>query len=70
MVRSGIGRNFALVGDQKDGHAPLLVDAAEDLHDLVAGGGIQGAGGFVGQDEGRVAHQGAGDGHPLLLATR
>ena len=31
--------------------------------------GVQGPGRLVGQDEGGVADQGPGDGHPLLLAT-
>ena len=30
---------------------------------------VQVAGGFVGQNDGRLVDQGAGDGHPLLLAA-
>ena len=36
---------------------------------LAAGVGVQSAGGLVGQDDRRVAHQSPGDGHALLLAA-
>ena len=39
-------------------------------HDLLAGAGIQVAGGLVGQQYHRTGHDGAGDGHPLLLSAR
>ena len=31
--------------------------------------GVQGAGGFVGEDDGRICHQCAGNGHSLFLAS-
>ena len=37
---------------------------------MAAGLGVQGAGGLVGHDDGRVGADGPGDGHPLLLAAR
>ena len=42
---------------------------AEEVEDLLAGLGVQVAGGLVGQQQGRVVDQGPGDGHPLLLAA-
>ena len=63
-----VGGDVVLVGDQDDGDA-LAVEFLEDGHDLDAGAGIEVAGGFVGQHHGRLVDQGAGDGHPLLLAA-
>ncbi len=42
----------------------------QQLHNLLPGFAVQCAGGLVGQDDGRVIDQGAGDGHPLLLPAR
>ena len=45
----------------------LLAGPLQKGDDLLAGFGIQVAGGLVGQDNGRFGSQGPGDGHPLLL---
>ena len=47
----------------------FLVQPLEQVQDLLAGPGIEVAGGLVGQEQGRVVDQGAGDGHALLLAA-
>ena len=52
-----------VVGDEYDGLVVTLVHFAEQVHDDAAGLAVQRAGGFVGQDDGRVAR----DGHALLL---
>lgn len=41
----------------------------EDLHHLVAGGLVQGAGGLVGEDHAGLTGQGAGNGDALCLTT-
>jgi hypothetical protein len=66
---AGPGGDVQVVGDQHDGHALLGVQRLEQRHDLLAGAGVEVAGRLVGQQHLRVADQGAGDGHPLLLAA-
>ena len=48
----------------------LLVQGAEQFHDLTAGAGVQVARRLVGQQHLGGIGQGAGDGYSLLLATR
>ena len=48
----------------------LAVELLQHAQHFPAGVGVEGAGGLVGQDQGRVAHQRPGDGHTLLLAAR
>ena len=48
---------------------PLLVQAREQGHDLVAGGGVERSGGFVGQQDRGLIHQRARHGHALALAS-
>jgi len=57
-----------LMGDEDDG-VSLGVEVVEEGHDLVAGLGIQVAGGFVGEDDGGPIDEGSGDGDALALAT-
>ena len=56
------------MGHQNNGH-PRLVQLTEQVHHLVAGGGIQGAGGFIRQQQDRAVDDGPGNGHPLLLTA-
>ncbi len=58
-----------VVGHHHDGAALLSVEAVEQLHDLDAHLGIQVAGRLVGEEDLRVARDGAGDGHALALAA-
>ena len=63
-----IRRDLGVMGD--DNHrVPRRVQLGEDAHHLFAAVGVEGAGGFVGEDHFAAVHQGAGDTHPLLLAT-
>jgi hypothetical protein len=57
------------VGSHEDGGAEFGGDAAEEVEDEGSGGGVEVAGGFVGEEEGRVVGEGAGDGDALLLAA-
>ena len=57
-----------LVRDDNDGVA-LLRELLEQRHDFLAGLGIEIAGRFVRQQDGRLVHQRAGDGHALALAA-
>lgn len=52
-----------------DGHAVVAVQFAEELHDLAALVGVEVAGGFVGENEGGLGDEGAGDAEGLLLAA-
>ena len=55
------------VGDDDAGPAPGgLVEGA---HDGGLGDGVEGGGGLVEDEDGRVLEDGAGDGHALLLAA-
>ena len=56
------------MGDE-DHRVALAVDVLQHSQYLPAGAGVQGAGGLVGQNDRRTAHQGPGDGYPLLLAA-
>ncbi len=50
--------------------APCIMDLAEKCQDLPASPAVESAGGFVREDQVRVANKRAGDGNPLLLAAR
>jgi hypothetical protein len=64
----GVFGDVGLVGDEDDGVA-LGVEFVEEGHDLVAGLGVEVAGGLVGEDDGGLVDQGAGDGDALALAA-
>jgi len=65
-----VGGDFPLVRHKSDGNAPLRVESLEDVHNVMAGGGVQSACRLISQDQRGVGHQAAGNGHPLLLAPR
>ncbi len=65
----GVLGDVGLVGDEDDGVA-LGVEIVEEGHDLVAGLGVEVSGGLVGEDDGGMVDQSAGDGDPLALAAR
>ena len=56
------------MGDEHDGGNGVRA-GAEDLHDAMAGGGVQRTGGFVSQDQPPLAHDGPRNGDALLLAA-
>jgi hypothetical protein len=66
---AGAGGDVEVVGHQHDGDALLAVEPLEQRHHLLAGAGVEVAGGLVGEQHLRLAHQGAGDGDPLLLTA-
>ncbi|MBS1185981.1 MAG: hypothetical protein H6R09_1582 [Proteobacteria bacterium] len=55
-------------GDHQRG--PHLMEVAEHGHDVCGVAGVEVAGGFVGQQQGRAADQRAGNAQALLLASR
>src|SRR6202035_4754819 len=64
----GVFGDIGLVGYEDDGIA-FFVEAVEEGHDLDAGLGVEVAGGLVGEDDGGVVDQGAGDGDALALTA-
>ena len=64
----GVFGDVGLVGYDDDG-VSAGVEVVEEGHDLVAGLGVEVAGGFVGEDDGGVVDKGAGDGDALALAA-
>src|SRR6266542_1075675 len=57
-----------VMGDQ-DQAGSVMGGRVQHVDDEVAGLGVQRAGGLVGEQHLRLAHQCSGDGYPLLLAT-
>ena len=55
--------------DHENGCLILAVHGLDALEQQAGVLGIERAGGLIGQDDGRVGHQGAGRGHALLLAA-
>ena len=60
---------LALVRHQHHGHTALAIERADGGHDLERGLRIEIAGRLVGQHDGRIIDQRAGDGDALLLAA-
>ncbi len=63
------GGGVGVVGDHDDGFFEFLVEALEEGEDVGGAGGVEVAGGFVGEDEVGVGDDGAGDGDALFLAA-
>ena len=57
------------MGDHHHGLGELLPGDLHQSQHILAGAGVQVAGGLVGQEDGGLGRQGPGDGHPLLLAA-
>jgi hypothetical protein len=68
--RSQRAASRAVVGDQHQGGAGLTAQVEQQVDDLVAGGLVQVAGGFIGEEYLGPGGIGAGDGHALLFTTR
>ena len=62
------GGHVVVVGDHQDRLA-ACVQATEQLDDLLAAFGVEGAGGLVGEQEGGLVGERPGDGEALALAT-
>ena len=56
-----------IVRHHHDRLAEILVELRKHGQDVLRGGGVEVAGGLVGEDQGRVGDDGAGDGDALLL---
>src|SRR5688572_10694734 len=65
----GVGGYVVFVGHDND-RSSFIVQTLEEREDFFAGHAVQVSGGFIRQDEVRIVHQAAGDGHSLLLAAR
>ncbi len=70
--RDVIGEAHDAVVVGHDDHGAVRAPGAfgEKLHDRVPGVVVERRGGLVAEDEVRFVDEGAGDGHPLLLAPR
>ena len=58
-----------VVSDEDQRRTCGLAGLSKHAHDLMAGGLVKGAGGFVSEDNLGVSDEGAGDGDTLCLAT-
>ena len=65
----GVRRRDRVVGDHHDGLAEVVDAVAQQGEHLAGGAGVERAGRLVGEDDGRVGDQRAGDRDPLLLAA-
>src|SRR5690242_4483874 len=63
----GVGGGDRVVGDHHHRLIELVDRLAQQAHDVGAGLRVEVAGRLVGEDHGRLADEGAGDGDPLLL---
>ena len=59
-------RDISLMRDNNDGLA-LVVELIDQRHNFPAGLAVQVTGGLIGQQNGRMTDQGAGNGYPLAL---
>ena len=66
----GGGGNRLAVGDEDDGGFFFASEAGNEFDDGVTGGGVEIAGGFVGEKDGGLVDEGAGDGGALKLSAR
>ena len=66
---TGVGSIVLRVRNHHDGGS-LFVQLAEQLHHLHTILGIEITRRLIGKDDARLAHQGTGDGNPLLLTAR
>ena len=65
----GMRGEGGIVGHEHQGAAERAVEPHDQLDDLLAGGGVEIAGGLVGEEERRPARHRARHRHPLLLAA-
>lgn len=62
-------RQTLVVGNQDQGGTAFAVEFEEQVADPLAGGAVEVAGGFVGEQHVRLRREGTGNGDPLLLAA-
>jgi len=66
----GGGSNRLAVGDEEDGGFFFASETSDEFDDGVTRGGVEIAGGFVGEKNRRLVDEGAGDGGALKLSAR
>src|SRR5438309_6052631 len=66
---AGVTSDIGFMRDHNDRIA-ALIEILEQRHDFLTGFGIEIAGRLVGQNDGWLGDQRAGDGHPLPLTAR
>ena len=66
---AGTLRHVQRVRDHDHGHAQLAIDVAQQIQNLDGRAAVKGAGSLVAKHDFRLIHQGARNGHALLLAT-
>src|SRR4029079_6907048 len=64
----GAGGQLGIVRHQDDGGLAVAVDVDQQVDDVMAGPAIQVSGRLVGEEDGGIVGERAGDGHALLLA--
>ena len=57
------------VGDEDGGGSVSFGEVGEEGHDFAASGLVECGGGFVGEHDGGVAHEGSGDGDALAFSA-
>src|SRR5688500_415233 len=62
-------RRLGVVGDHEDGLAQVAGQLLQQVEDLVRAVAVEVAGGLVAEQERGIGHDGAGDGHALLLTA-
>src|SRR5258707_629157 len=62
------GDRKQIMGNVKDAHAEFAVELSKQTKDLGLGDGVQGAGGFIGDEQPRTMKDGHGDDDALGLA--
>ena len=68
LAISGGGNRLA-VGDEEDGGFFFASEAGDEFDDGVTGGGVEIAGGFIGEKNRGLVDEGAGDGGALTLSA-
>jgi MFS family permease len=63
----GSGGDLRVVGSEQDRHVVFGAQAGKQVEDVRGGGGVEVAGGLVGEQQRRGVDQGAGDGDALLF---
>jgi hypothetical protein len=63
-------RGLGVVGDEQARYTAFVADVAQQPQDLAGTSGVEVAGGLIGEEQVRLAHERTSDGHTLALAHR
>src|SRR5580658_10245782 len=66
----GAGGDVRIVRDHDERSAGLALASGKQVEYVLAVNGVEVAGGLVGEDNGRVEHEGTGESDALLFSTR